>query len=203
VLTACAPAIHADELGIWNDTEYTVARSNRFTFTVEGGHRFGEIVGDLFDRRIGTKFDYEIGKDVRIEANYVLRNRDVSDSSVTENRLAAGISYPILKSAMEVEGRTLYERFLVPFSDFNRYKQEFEISQPGKTLSPWVYQQFLFRQGAGFVRSRSRVGFQWRRSGYSFKTAYQFESRSIGTAWAPRHAIFTELSIDQPLWLRE
>jgi hypothetical protein len=203
MLIASVPVLHAGELGIWNDTEYTVARSSRYTFVVEGGHRFGEIVGDLFDRRIGTKFDYEIGKDVHIEARYILRNRDVENSSENDNRLVAGISYPILKGAIAIEGSTLYERFLVPLSDFNRYKQEFDISQPGKTLSPWVYQQFLFRQGAGFVRSRSRVGFKWRRSRYTFKAAYQFESRSIGTAWAPRHAIFTEVSIDQPLWFRE
>jgi hypothetical protein len=161
------------------------------------------MFGKLLDRLIVTKLDYEIGKDIHIEARYILRNRDVENSSENDNRLVAGISYPILKGVIEVEGSTLYERLLVPLSDFNRYKQEFEISQPGKTLSPWVYQQFLFRQGDGFVRSRSRVGFQWRRSGYTFKAAYQFESRSIGTAWAPRHAIFTEVSIDEPLWLSE
>lgn len=203
IICACDGYLNAESLETWNETEYTVARSSRFEVTVEGVHRFGKTVGDLYDRRFATKFEYNLGKGVSVGAGHVFRHRDVGVDSLNENRFTAGISYPIWTRAIEIEGSTIYERILVPTSDFNRYKQQFEIFQPGKTLSPWFYQQLLFRQGAGFTRSRSRFGLKWRRSRYSVKAAYQFESISKGSAWTPRHSIYTEVGIDHPLWFRE
>ena len=200
ILSACAPCLFAEGPQTWNELEYTVARSSRFELSVDGTHRFAKTVGDLQDRRLGAKFEYEVGRGVRVGAGYLLRNRDVGDYSANENRFIAGISYPILRGTIAVEGATLFERHVVPVSDFNRFKQQFEVFQCGKTLSPWLYQQLTFKQGEGFVRSRSRFGLKWRRSSYSFKAAYQFESYWTGIARAPRHAIYTEVSIDRPLW---
>lgn len=193
----------AGDLQTWNVTEYTVGRSRNLKWTAEGIFRFGKTVGDLYDRRAATKLEYTIGKGVAVGGGYVFRNRREGDSFTNENRFAAGISYPILKSAIEVQGATVYERLLVPTSDFNRCKQEFEVYRRDKLLSPWLYQQFTFKQGEGFVRSRSRLGVRWKGSSYAFTAAYQFESLSIGTAWAPRHSIYTEVSIVRPVWARE
>jgi hypothetical protein len=196
-------SLNAESLQTWNELEHTALRTSRLELSVEGTHRFGETVGDLYDRRLGTNLEYRLLDRLQLWAGHVLRNRDIQDGSINENRFIAGVGYPIWTGAVEIEGSTLYERISVPTPDFNRYKQQFEISQPGKKLSPWVYQQFLFRQGNGFVRSRSRFGMKWRGSRYTFKAAYQFETISTGTAWAPRHAIFTEIGIDRPLWFRE
>lgn len=187
----------------WNVTEYTVSRSHNLKWTAGGIFRFGQTVGDLYDRRAATELEYTIGKGLAVGGRYLFRSRREGDSFVNENRFVAGISYPIVQRAIEVQGTTLYERHVVPSSDFNRYKQEFEVYGRERLLSPWLYQQFTFKQGEGFVRSRSRLGLLWKVSSYEFKAAYQFESLSIGTAWAPRHAIYTEVSIDRPAWARD
>ncbi|MEX2301355.1 MAG: DUF2490 domain-containing protein [Bryobacterales bacterium] len=197
------PSVQAEGAQTWSDVEYTVARTKRFTLSADGTLRFAETVGDLYDRRLGTTFEYEVAKDVRIGARYLFLTRDAANSSQNENRLVAGISYPILRSGVAIEGGSYYERHIVPASDFNRFQQHFEVSRASKAFSPWLFQQFTFRQGAGFVRSRSRLGLQWRVSRHSIRAAYQFETRKTAGAWAPRHAIYTEVSIDQPLWSRE
>jgi Protein of unknown function (DUF2490) len=197
------PCLLAEDLQTWSLLEYSLVRTQKVRWTAEGTFRFAETLGDLYDRRGGTRLDYKIGKGVAVGGTYVFRNRREGVSFVNENRLAAGISYPMLRSAIEVQGATVYERHIVPGSDFNRYKQQFELLQHDKSLSPWLYQQFTFKQGQGFVRSRSRLGIRWRASSCTVKVAYQFESLSTGTAWAPRHAIYTEVSVDRPFWPRE
>jgi hypothetical protein len=200
---AFLPSLSAGDLQTWSDLEYDLVRLGRFQWQVGGRFRFAETIGDLYDRRAVTMIEYGVGKGVIVGGGYVFQHRREGGFSFNQNRLVAGITYPILRRALTVEGTTLYERHVVPLSDFNRYKQEFEASQHEKPFSPWVYQQFTFRQGAGFVRSRSRLGFRWKSSFYSFKAAYQFESLSTGTAWVPRHTIYTEVSIDRPVWERE
>jgi hypothetical protein len=200
---ACSPSLFAGDLQFWNDLEYRIIRSGRFQGTLLGRLRFAETIDELYDRRAGGRLEYTIGNGVSVEAGYLFRNVRVGDLFVNENRLVTGISYPIVRRAVTVEGTTLYERHIVPLADFNRYKQEFEASYHEKPLSPWVYQQFTFKQGEGFVRSRSRVGIRFKGPMYSFKVAYQFESLSTGSAWTPRHTIYTELGIYRPVWKRE
>jgi hypothetical protein len=154
-------------------------------------------VDDLYDRRAGTEFIYKLPGGVGLVGAYLYRNQEWAGTSADENRLTAGVTYPLIRGRkLRVQGTTLYERHLVETEPhFNRYRQRFEISQPGRSVSPWIYQDFTFRQDQGFIRSRSRLGLRWRqRSGYTIKVAYQFESIASGSAWVPRHSIFTEAS---------
>jgi hypothetical protein len=192
--------LFAADLQTWHELDYQLLRAGRFQWNLLGRLRFAETVGDLYDRRAGTMVEYGLGNGVSVSGGYLYRNRRDGNSFVNENRLFAGISYPILRRQVVVEGSSLYERHVVPGSDFHRYKQAFEAFQSDKALSPWIYQQFTFKQGEGFVRSRSRLGVRWKRSSYVLKAAYQFESLETGRAWTPRHAIYTELSIERPIW---
>ncbi len=203
VLVLSGPALLAGDLQTWNQTSYTVLRTPKLRWSAGGTFRFAETIGDLYDRRAATKVDYEIGKGVTASAAYLFRNSRESELAANENRIVLGVSYPLLRTALDVEGSTFFERHFVPSEDFNRYRQQFDVLQHGKKLSPWLQQQFNFQRGEGFIRYRVRLGFRWRRSVYSLKAAYQFESRLTGTAWLPRHAIYTEVSIDHPFWVRE
>lgn len=201
VLAASAATLPAEELQTWSDLQYNVARSERFRWAVGGTLRFADTVGGLYDRRANTAIEYRAMGGLRFGVEYLYRSLDVENISVIENRLTAGVSYPLLRGSVEVVGTTLYERHFVELvPNFSRYRQRFELSGAGNGFSPWLHQDFTFRQGAGFVRSRSRIGLQWKSAGASLRAAYQFESISRGAAWAPRHAIVTEVSMDHPIW---
>jgi hypothetical protein len=129
-----------------------------------------------------------------------------NDIRAHNHRLTLGIEYPLLGNGWSLAGKTLYERHFeystVP--DFNRYRQRFEFEHRQRSWSPWVYQDFTFRDRRGFIRSRSRLGFRWNWTArVSFRLAYQFESLEALGAWRPRQSVYTEVSIDRPFWIVE
>ncbi len=192
-----ARSLPADDLQSWSEVELQVLETDRVEWTVGGVARVRDSLGSLYDRRAATEAKVALTDRFSVQLGYVLRNRTRSGFGfVSDHRLLAGLTYPILQRAVAVEGTTLYERHVgrpdVP--DFNRYRQQFEVQRPSARVSPWLYQSLAF-QREGFVRSRSRLGFRWKfASGHSLKGAYQFESINSGAAWRPRHAIYTEWS---------
>ena len=201
VLAAGAANLLAADLETWSDLAYTLARTERFEWAATGTFRFTDTIGSLYDRRAGTNLEHQVGGGARARLGYVFRNRNDQYPFRNEHRLVAGINYPLARRTVEVVGTTLYERlFLQLAPDFNRYRQQFDLTRPGKGLSPWLHQDFTFLQGSGFARTRTRFGLQWTGARSAFRAAYQFESISVGTAWVPRHVIYTELSINHPIW---
>jgi hypothetical protein len=137
----------------------------------------------------------------------MVRNRGVNDfDTIGEQRLSAGVNYPLLvRGECLLEGTTLYERHVVapPVPDFNRYRQRIELGFRNTGFSPLLYQDFTFLQSSGFVRSRSRAGIQWKSVGsYTLSVAYQLETINIpGTSsWLPRHSIVAGFDIEKPIW---
>ncbi len=199
----------AGEVESWNEVSYTVFDTGRFNWQVSAGFRIRDRFGQLYDRRTGGLLAVAIGRGVSIAGGYLFRNRDFDEFGYRwDYRLIADIEYPLLKSGnLRLGGRTLYERHIgrPDLADFNRYRQQFELEPSATGLSPWLYQDFTFLR-QGFVRSRSRAGFQWKtRSGYTFAVGYQFETVNLppDPSWRPRHAIVTSLEIHKPLWRSE
>jgi hypothetical protein len=188
-------------LEFWTDPSYVLARTERFTWSATGTLRFGNFPSRPYDRRAGAELEYTITNRVGVEFDYVFRNRNDRGPRRNENRLVAGVNYTLVRRGFEVEGKSLYERHIVELApNFNRYRQQFDMARGGKGLSPWLHQDFTFRQGRGFVRTRTRFGLLWAGDVSTIRAAYQFESISVGTAWAPRHALYTEVEINNPLW---
>ena len=192
-------SLAADDLQSWTEVELGVLETDRVAWTVEGVARIRDSLGSLYDRRTKTDVDLTLTDLVSVTFGYVLRNRTRSGLGYRwDHRLATGVTYPILRRGVTVEGTTLYERHVgrADVPGFNRYRQQVEAERPEARLSPWLYQSVAF-QRRGFVRSRSRMGLRWRfRSGHSFKGAYQFERIRSGAIWRPRHAIYSEWSFD-------
>lgn len=200
-LLLAAPAAAADDVQSWTEVEVGVPASDRIDWTVGGVARIRDSLGSVYDRRAGTDVEFRLSDLASVAFGYILLHRAPSgfgSGHAWDHRLSAGLTYPLLRRGVRVEGTTLYERHLgrpdVP--DFNRYRQQVELELPGAQLSPWLYQSLAFVR-RGFVRSRSRVGLRWRLgSGHSFIGAYQFERRRSGADWRPRHAVVSEWSID-------
>ena len=198
VLTT-APSLAAGDLESWTNFGFRVVETDRVEWTVEGVTRFRDSLASLYDRRAATEVEITLNDSSSLQLGYVLRNRTRSEFGFGwDHRFVVGLTYPIVRRAMELEATTLYERHIgrpdVP--DFNRYRQQFEVERPADRVSPWLHQSLAFKK-EGFVRSRSRLGLRWNfRAGHSLKGAYQFESIKSDTAWRPRHAIYTQWSFD-------
>lgn len=200
LLLLAAPPAAADDVQSWTEVDVGVLASDWIDWTVGGVARIRDSLGSVYDRRVGTDVEFRLSDLASVAFGYILLHRAPSgfgSGHAWDHRLSAGLTYPLLRRGVRVEGTTLYERHLgrpdVP--DFNRYRQQVELELPRAQLSPWLYQSLAFVR-RGFVRSRSRVGFRWRfRSGHSFIGAYQFERRRSGATWRPRHAVLSEWSL--------
>ena len=191
--------IAADDIQSWTDIELRVLESNRVAWTAGGVARIRDSLGNVYDRRAQTDVDLLLADLLSVTLGYVLRNHVRTGSGFGwEHRLRAGLTYPLLRRSVRVEGTTLYERHIrrpdVPA--FNRYRQQIQAERPRARVSPWLYQSVAFER-RGFMRSRSRMGVRWSlTSGHSVRGAYQFESIKEGATWRPRHAIYSEWSFD-------
>ena len=189
----------ADDVQSWTEVELSVLGSDRVDWTIGGVARIRDALGSVYDRRARTDVEFVLADSASVTLGYILLNRTRTGLGFDwDHRVHAGLSYPLLRRDVKVEGTTLLERHVgrpdVP--DFNRYRQQVEVERPRARVSPWLYQSVAFER-RGFVRSRSRVGFRWRfRSGHSFIGAYQFERRRSGATWRPRHAVLSEWSFD-------
>ena len=189
----------ADDIQSWTDIELRVLEAGRIAWTVGGVARVRDALGSVYDRRAQTDVDVALSDHLTATVGYILRHHVPADSGFDWNdRLHAGLTYPLLQGDVRLEGTTLYERHVgrpdVP--DFNRYRQQIEVERPRAPMSPWLYQSVAFER-RGFVRSRSRMGVRWSfTSGHSVRVAYQYESIREGASGRPRHAIYSEWSFD-------
>lgn len=196
-----ARPVAADDVQSWTEVEVGVLALDRIDWTIGGVARIRDSLGSVYDRRARTDVEFTLSDLASVTLGYILLNRTPAgfgSGYAWDHRLHAGLTYPLLRRGVRIEGTTLYERHVgrpdVP--DFNRYRQQVEFELPHAHLSPWLYQSVAFVH-RGFVRSRSRVGLRWRLgSGHSFIGAYQFERRRSGAAWRPRHAVLSEWSLD-------
>ena len=199
LLPLAAHPLAADDIQSWTDVELRVLASDRIAWTVGGVARVRDSLGSAYDRRAQTDVELALTELLDVTVGYVLRNRVRTGFGFGwDHRLLAGLTYPLLRRDVRVEGTTLYERHIgrpdVP--DFNRYRQQIEVERPRARLSPWLYQSLAFER-RGLVRSRSRMGVRWRfASGHALRGAYQYESIRDGATWRPRHAIYSEWSFD-------
>ncbi len=199
LLPLAARPLAADDLQSWTDVELRVLEAGRIAWTIGGVARVRDSLGSVYDRRTQTDVDVALTDLLTATFGYILRNHVPAGSRFDWNhRLHAGLTYPILRRGVRVEGTTLYERHIgrpdVP--DFNRYRQQVELERPRARVSPWFYQSVAFKR-RGFVRSRSRMGVRWSfTSGHSVRGGYQYESIREGATWRPRHAIYSEWNFD-------
>ena len=199
LLPLAAHPLAADDIQSWTDVELRVLASDRIAWTVGGVARVRDSLGSAYDRRAQTDVELALTELLDVTVGYVLRNRVRTGFGFGwDHRLLAGLTYPLLRGDVRVEGTTLYERHIgrpdVP--DFSRYRQQIEVERPRARLSPWLYQSVAFKR-RGLVRSRSRLGVRWRfASGHALRGAYQYESIRDGATWRPRHAIYSEWSFD-------
>lgn len=198
-LLGARPAV-ADDLQSWTEVGVGVLTVDRIDWTIGGVARIRDSLGSVYDRRARTDVEFTLSDLASVALGYILLNRtrtDFGSGFGWDHRLHAGLTYPLLRRGVRVEGTTLYERHVGrrDSGDFNRYRQQVELERPSARVSPWLHQSLAFER-RGFVRSRSRVGFRWRLgSGHSFIGAYQFERRRSGAAWRPRHAVLSEWSL--------
>ena len=203
-LLGARPAV-ADDLQSWTEVGVGVLAVDRIDWTIGGVARIGDSLGSVYDRRARTDVEFTLSDLASVTLGYILLNRARTDFGPDfgwDHRLHAGLTYPLLRRGVRVEGTMLYERHIGrrDSGDFNRYRQQVELERPGARVSPWLHQSLAFER-RGFVRSRSRGGFRWRlRSGHSFIGAYQFERRRTGAIWRPRHAVLSEWSLDLGTW---
>lgn len=199
LVVAAAPAA-AQDPEFWNDTRYVFARTDRVTAVAEGTVRVDR--NRLYDRRGGVEGSAVLTSRFRILAGHLFRQlyHDGIGFDV-EQRTTAGFAYRLPIPTYRVLTQTLYERhYSRPTEpDFNRYRQQFDAINVGARLSPWLHQDFTIRDRR-VIRSRSRGGVRYRFGDYALKVAYQFESIRNGASWLPRHTLFTELTIDRPLF---
>lgn len=196
-LAGVRPA-EAEDVQSWTDVEFGVYESDRVAWTVEGVARIRDSLKSAYDRRLKTDVGLTLNDAVSVSFGYILRNRTRGDFGYRwDHRLLAEITYPLHTGDVRVEGTTLYERHVgrPDIPDFNRYRQQIELERPRARLSPWLHQSLGFER-RGFMRSRSRVGVRWRfPSGSTVIGAYQFERIKYGAIWRPRHAIYSEWSL--------
>lgn len=199
-LVGARPAV-ADDLQSWTEVEVGILAVDRIDWTIGGVARIRDSLGSVYDRRARTDVELTLSDLASVTLGYILLNRTPSGLGAGygwDHRLHAGLTYPLLRRGVRVEGTTLYERHVGrrDSGDFNRYRQQVELERPSARVSPWLYQSLAFER-QGFVRSRSRAGVRWRLgSGHSFIGAYQFEWRRVGATWRPRHAVLSEWSLD-------
>ena len=199
LLPLAAYPLGADDIQSWTDVELRMIESDRVAWTVGGVARIRDSLGSVYDRRAQTDVDVALSDRLTATFGYILRHRVPAGFDFDWNhRLRAGLTYPLLQRGVRVEGTTLYERHVgqpdVP--DFNRYRQQIEVERPRSRVSPWLYQSVAFEH-RGFMRSRSRMGVRWRlTAGHALRGAYQYESIKEGATWRPRHAIYSEWSLD-------
>ena len=196
---AMARSLSGGDLQSWSEARVKVLDSDQVELVVGGVARIRDSLGSLYDRRAVAEAETTLTDRLGVKLGYVLRDHTLPGFGFgSDHRLVAGLTYPILQRAVSVGGTTLYERHIgrPDVADFSRYRQQFDLERLRVRVSPWLHQSLAFRR-EGFIRSRSRLGFRWRfASGHSLKGAYQFESIEGGTAWRPRHAIYTEWSYD-------
>ena len=192
-------SLAADDLQSWTEVELGVLETDRVAWSIGGVARIRDSLGSVYDRRARTDVDFLLADFASVTLGYILRNRTRTGFGFGwDHRLRAGLTYPLLRRDIRVEGTTLLERHVggPDIPDFNRYRQQVEVERPRARVSPWLYQSVAFER-RGFVRSRSRVGVRWRfRSGHVVTGAYQFERRKSGATWRPRHAVLSEWSFD-------
>ncbi len=198
----------AGDVQSWNSVSYSVLQLGRAEWSVGGQVRVRDSLSDIYDRILGTRFGVEVGKGVTVSAGYLVRSRDIRDfdTTIRQQRVSARINYPLVtRGDLLLEGTTIFERHLTspPISDYNRYRQRFELGRGRTGFSPRLDQDFAILQSHGLMRSRSRAGFQWKsEGGYTLSVQYQFETINLpGThTWFPVHSIVTEFDIDKPIW---
>ena len=192
-------SLPAGDLESWTDVNATILETDRITWGAGGVARFRDSVGSLYDRRATTAAEVSLSDRWSAVLGYMaLNRRQTALGFAWDHRAITGLTYSIVRRSIAVDGTTLYERhFNRPgVSDFNRYRQQFDIERPEDRVSPWMHQSMAF-VSRGFIRSRSRVGLRWLiGSGHAFRAGYQFESIRVQQAWRPRHAVYTAWSFD-------
>jgi hypothetical protein len=199
LLLTASSSTRASDLESWNYVGVNAVDTKRFDWSVAGSGRIRDSLSSLYDRRFSTRAAVAPNHRFGVLVGYILRNHTVSEPEFDWNhRFTAGLTYHLIQRDVAVTGSTLYERHIgnAGIADFNRYRQLFEVRRPAARVSPWFAQSLAVKR-TGFVRSRSRLGVRWTYgAGRSLAVAYQFESLKNGSAWAPRHAIYTSWSFN-------
>ena len=134
-----ARPLAADDIQSWTDVEFRLLESDRIAWTAGGVARIRDSLGSVYDRRAQTDVDLVLTDPLSVTLGYILRNRVRTGFGFGwDHRLRAGLTYPLLRRSVRVEGTTLYERHIgrpdVP--DFNRYRQQIELERPPRAGVP-------------------------------------------------------------------
>ena len=176
-----------------------VLDTDHVELTVDGVAHIRDSLGSRYDRRAATEAEATPTDRLGVKLGYVLRNHTLPGLAFgSDHHLVTGVTYPIVQRAVSVGATTLHERHAgwPDAPDLTCYRQQFDVERLRVRVSPWLHQS-LALQHEGFIRSGSRFGLRWRfASGHSVKGVCQFESIEAGTAWRPRHAIYSEWAYD-------
>ena len=153
----------ADDLQSWTEVGVGVLAVDRIDWTIGGVARIRDSLGSVYDRRARTDVEFTLSDLASVTLGYILLNRARTDFGPDfgwDHRLHAGLTYPLLRRGVRVEGTMLYERHIGrrDSGDFNRYRQQVELERPGARVSPWLHQSLAFeRRGLRAVAVPRRV----------------------------------------------
>ena len=100
----------ADDIQSWTEVELRVLESDRVAWTIGGVARVRDSLESLYDRRAQTDVDVALSDLVDATFGYIQRGRTRSGHGFGwEHRLRTGLTYPLLRRSVRVEGTTLFE----------------------------------------------------------------------------------------------
>jgi len=188
----------AADVQVWNTTQFTVLEKRGFHLRGFGVVRARNHLTGAYDNRLGVDASYRLASRLSVIGGYLSRWVDPDEEgSHRENRLFAGPSVLLARAPFLIQATTRYERFVGVYgeSDFNQYKGSIDVERRRRKASPFLVQQFNFRN-QGLQRSRSIFGIRWRsESGRGLEIGYQFDSHKSGPAWVPWHSIRTGIEL--------
>ncbi len=187
------------KFAFWGEFIYTVLWQDKLIWTVTPSFRTDEQeINGNFVTRFTTEATYRVPRDWELRGRFYLigREKEVGGGASFDQRIQFLVRYPLTTfrdNALGLDGGTLYERHFRgdQLSDFNVYRQRFELSADTWKYSPWVQQDLSFDHSRGFYRTRTRLGLLYSfQSNSQIALAYQFQytQRQLGS-WAPQHEI--------------
>jgi hypothetical protein len=146
--------------------------------------------GGLFQVRTGPIFEYNLDSRVTLIAGYYFTREQEERRWTTTNRAFGGGELALWGRSLEVDWRSLLERFVVSSDrDYFRFRNRFRVSPPGET-APYIGAE-IFADARGLRSTRYSVGLRRNVAGkVIMDIGYFFENRRLSPA-GDRHMIST------------
>jgi hypothetical protein len=197
LFAATASVVPAQDLQLWNTTEFTALQARRWKVEGFGVLRTCDHVSSAYDRRVGSLVRFSLSPGLSLAGGYMRRWTDADGAGIRgQNRFSFGPTVVWRSRPLAVEWVSLAEHHRIHGeAPFMRYKQRVEIQHTRAGWAPFFYEEIAFRR-EGFTRFRSLLGLRKGfHGGRRFEIGYQFETLGEATVWIPRHSIRTTLVV--------